>query len=71
MGGRPVAGSFAGEDTLALSNGNLGEEGADMLAPSVNDGGVVTGWQAGSCAEMGRGQRELGRPRRKRPTTIF
>jgi hypothetical protein len=71
MGGRPVVGNFAGEDTLTRSKGNLGEEGADRRAPSVNDGGVVTGWQAGSRAEMSRGQRELGRPWRKRPTTIF
>jgi hypothetical protein len=31
----------------------LGEEGANRWAPSVSDGGVVTGWHAGSRVETG------------------
>jgi hypothetical protein len=51
MGGRPVAGNLAGEDTQVRNRGNLEEEGADS---------AVTSWQAGSRAEMGRGQRRSG-----------
>jgi hypothetical protein len=38
----------------------LGEEGADRRAPSVSDGGALTGWQAGSHTEMDRSQRRAG-----------
>jgi hypothetical protein len=39
---------------------DLGEEGAGRRAPSVSDGGAVTGWQTGTHAEMGRGQCRAG-----------
>jgi hypothetical protein len=34
MGGQPVAGNLAGEDTQAQSGGNLEEEGADSAVTS-------------------------------------
>jgi hypothetical protein len=37
-----------------------GGEGADRRAPPVSDGATVTGWQAGSCMEMGWGRRRAG-----------
>jgi hypothetical protein len=43
-----------------MEQGGMGEDGPDMWAPSVSDGGVVTGWLAGSCTEMGRGRRRAG-----------
>jgi hypothetical protein len=39
---------------------DLGEERAGRRAPSVSDGGAVTGWQAGSREEMGRGRHRAG-----------
>jgi hypothetical protein len=39
---------------------DLGEERTDTRAPSVSDGGTVTGWQASSRAEMGRDQCRAG-----------
>jgi hypothetical protein len=38
----------------------LGEERADRRAPSVSDGGALTGWQAGSHTEMDRSQHRAG-----------
>jgi hypothetical protein len=39
---------------------DLGEERADRRDPSISDGGAVTGWQAGSRAEMGQGLCQAG-----------
>jgi hypothetical protein len=44
-------GNSAGDDTRARSRGGLGEDDLDRWAPSVGDGGVVTG---GKLAHMRR-----------------
>jgi hypothetical protein len=56
MGGRFNDGKLVGEDTRAWSRGDLGEDDSDRWAPSASDGCTITGWQAGSRADMGRGR---------------
>jgi hypothetical protein len=55
---RRVDGSVMGNSpvtTRGIAAGvDLGEDGSCRRAPSISDGGVVTGWQTDSCAEMGR-----------------
>jgi hypothetical protein len=60
-GGRSVADNLVGVATRREQRReDLGEEGAGRRAPSVSDGGAVTGWQTGTHAEMGRGQCRAG-----------
>jgi hypothetical protein len=60
-GGRLVGGNSACVATCAEQRRGIGGgEGADRQAPPVSDGGTVTGWQAGSCMEMGCGRRRAG-----------
>jgi hypothetical protein len=50
-----------GNASERVAGEDLGEDDPDRWAPSVSDGGAVTGWQAGSRAEMDRGHVEAGR----------
>jgi hypothetical protein len=55
-GGQRTGGNCGGNARERAGEEDLGEDGPDRWAPSVNDGGVITGWQADSCAKMGRGR---------------
>jgi hypothetical protein len=70
-GGRRSGGNCDGNASERAAGEDLGEDDPDRWVPSVSDGGVVMGWQAGSHEEMGRVGAELGRPRRKRPMMVF
>jgi hypothetical protein len=50
---------------------DLEEDDPDRWAPSVSDSGSVMGWQAGSRAEMGRGQCRAGLVAEKTTHTYF
>jgi hypothetical protein len=66
MSGRPVAGNLGGVATWVSRGGKIWEkERANRRAPSISDSGMVMGWQASSCAEMGQGQRRAGLAARK------
>jgi hypothetical protein len=45
---------FGRRGHAGAEQGGLGEDGPDRWAPSVSNGGTVTGWQAG--VKMGRGR---------------
>jgi hypothetical protein len=51
--------------------GDLGEERTDRRAPSISDGGAGNGNGPLTCEIGLGGTAALGRPQRKRPTTIF
>jgi hypothetical protein len=50
--------------------GDLGEERTNRRAPSVSDNGEGNG-NGPLVRKIGPGETALGRPQRKRPTTIF
>jgi hypothetical protein len=70
-GGRLDDGNLAGEDTQALSMGELGEDSPDRWAPSVSDSGTVMGGRSAHARRWAGVGAELGRLQRKRPTLIF
>jgi hypothetical protein len=56
MGGWRSGGNCGGNASERAAGEDLGEDGPDTWAPSVRDGGTITGWQASSRVEMGRGR---------------
>jgi hypothetical protein len=46
-GGRRSDGNYGGNASERAAGEDFGEDGPDRWAPSVSDGGVGTGWQAG------------------------
>jgi hypothetical protein len=71
MGGRCSGGNCGGIVSELAAGEDLEEDGPDRWAPSVSDGGSVTGWQASSRAEMGRGRCRAGPVTEKTTHTYF
>jgi hypothetical protein len=60
LGPSILTGICSGNASERAAGEDLGEDDPDMWVPSVSVDGMVTGWQAGSRVEMGRGRCRAG-----------